>query len=186
MILKHGKRVSALIERGSRVDLFIKLKYGRAACASTFQWGGLSPCTLDWDPFAFSLHISQSRRPHERQRKLYEGYQKAARIQSDKLEITKIKDICQIVAPMVCVADRAGGQPLNEKPHRAAAVDTMWHYSSHCVHTALCPLHYSDGAMEPQTWTITLPHFAKFTLFLESITNNWPKKITNNWSSHNL
>ena len=41
----------------------------------------------------------------------------------------KIKDICQIVAPMVCLADRPGGHPLNEKPHR---VYTMWHYSIQC------------------------------------------------------
>ena len=64
-------------------------QYGQAAFnASPFQWGGLSLCTHDWNLFAFSLHISQSGNPHERQRTLHNQYQKA-RIQSDVSEMEK-------------------------------------------------------------------------------------------------
>ena len=108
----------------------------------------------------------------------------------------EIKDICQIVAPMVCLSDRAGGQPLNEKPHRVAVPGVhIGHTIPHCatqfhigrtiphcptlLHCATpanvptvstlrcgCCCIIQTRAMEAQTWTITQYPFCKIPPFI--------------------
>ena len=99
----------------------------------------------------------------------------------------RFKDICQIVWSMVCLSDIAGGgQPLNEKPDTVAAdvhigrtiphFSTLFHTFPHSASIIQCPhqpLHcvcciIQTGAVEAQTWTITLTHFAKSPFFLST------------------
>ena len=113
----------------------------------------------------------------------------------------RFKDICQIVWSMVCLSDIAGGgQPLNEKPDTVAAdvhigrtiphYSTFFHTFPHSASIIQCPhqpLHcvcciIQTGAVEAQTWTITLTHFAKSPFFIH---DHDPKRPGLGTKTHN-